>query len=960
MKNYNFIGGKKVKETKTNGIGIAILVLVLIATLFFCLINFITNWMWFAEMGYVSVFLKQLTTELEVGIPVFIVLALLLKLYFSKLKKGYFNKIVSHEATNMKKLNRVTNLLAVGGAAVAAFITVTQLWFKMLQFANSTGFDIKDPLFNLDVSFYIFKLEFLTQLNELAIGLIVGFIIVTIIYYSVLLSMRTPDTMFEETVEEDEPEERYTGKANPFGGNDPFSAGKIGKMFQNKAPGPKKSRSLNDSNFKSLMQIASTQLTVVGVLFFIMVGVNFFLKQFDLLHAHTGAVYGAGFTDVNIQLWVYRALVVLSLVGAIMTAIHIKKKEFMRIIRVPLIMVAIGILGLVASSLTQSFIVSPDEINKEKPYLERNIRYTQLAYDLQDVKTKPFSASKNLGTKDLDKNTETISNIRINDYTPVKTFYNQTQSIRKYYNFNDVDVDRYMIDGELTQTYLATREIDETKITDTWLNRHIKYTHGYGVTLSRVDKVTSSGQPDVLIGNIPSESSVEKDIAIKNNAVYFGEMTNDYILVNTDEKEFDYPDGDTNKYTEYKGKAGINMNFFNRLLFSIREGSFKMLVSSNIDSESKIIINRNVMTRIKTIMPYLQYDEDPYLVTSGGNLYWMVDAYTTSRYYPYAEPYTGEMGSTNYIRNSIKVVVDAFNGETNFYVVDKDDPIAQTYAKIYPKLFKTFEEMDKDLQGHIRYPHTLFEIQTSIYGKYHMNDVGVFYQKEDVWEIANEIYGTESVKMQPNYYIYKLPGEKNAEFVSSLAYTPENKKNMTALLVARSDGENYGDLVLYQFPKSKAVYGPEQIEAMIDQNTDISKEFSLWNSNGSKYSRGNLFIIPIEDSILYVEPVYLEATNSSIPEVKRVIVAFGDKIAYEATLGDALASMFGRSEVSDRTSASDNEGGKEQSADLNQDQLIQKTVDAYNKAQTAQKSGDWAAYGKHLKEMEKYLNQLNK
>lgn len=955
------------KEQKNKGVEKGILIIVAVLALFFCLINFITDWMWFKEMGYVSVFLKQLVTELEVGIPVFIVLALLLKLYFSRLKKGYFNKIVSHEATDMKKLNRITNVLAILGAGVAAFITVNQLWFKMLQFANSTGFDIKDPLFNLDVSFYIFKLEFLTDLNELAIGLIVGFIILTVIYYSILLSVRTPDTMFEEEPVEEQPEERYTGKANPFGnGNDPFSAGKFGKMFSGKQSAPKKSRSLNDSNFKSLMHIASTQLTVVGVLFFVMVGINFFLKQFDLLHAHTGAVYGAGFTDVNIQLWVYRILCVLALVGAVTTAIHIKKKEFMKIVKIPAIMIAIGLLGMVATSVTQSFIVSPDEINKEAPYLERNIKYTQLAYDLQDVSTKPYSASQKLSAADLDKNTETISNIRINDYSPVKTFYNQTQSIRKYYNFNDVDVDRYMINGELTQTYLATREIDETKITDTWLNRHIKYTHGYGVTLSRVDTVTSSGQPDVLIGNIPSESSVEKDISIKNNAVYFGEMTNDYILVNTDEKEFDYPDGDSNKYTEYQGKAGIKMNFFNRMLFSMREGSLKMLVSSNIDSNSKIIINRNVMTRIKTIMPYLSYDEDPYLVTSDGNLYWMVDAYTTSKYYPYAEPFTGEMGTTNYIRNSIKVVVDAYNGDTNFYVVDKTDPIAVTYAKIYPKLFKDFEEMDKDLQAHIRYPHTMFEIQASIYGKYHMEDVGVFYQKEDVWEIANEIYGTESARMQANYYIYKLPGEKNAEFVSSVAFTPENKKNMTALLVARSDGANYGDLVLYQFPKSKAVYGPEQIEAMIDQNTEISKEFSLWNSNGSKYSRGNLFIIPIEDSILYVEPVYLEATNSSIPEVKRVIVAFGDKIAYEATLGEALTSMFGQSDVGDRTSGGGEgngegtgEGGQGGQASLTQEQLIQKTVDAWNKAQEAQQKGDWAGYGKYVDEMEKYLNKLN-
>lgn len=949
-------------EKANKKLTVVIAAIVLVVVLFLSLINFITDWMWFKELGYVSVFLKQLVTELEVGIPVFIVLALLLKLYLSKLKKGYFTQIVSHEATDMKKLNKITNWLSVIAAGVAAFISVSELWFKMLEFANASGFDIKDPLFHLDISFYIFKLEFLTELNELVIAFIVGFILITVIYYSILISMHTPDTMFEEDgfepdgeYTDDTEEERYTGKSNPFGKAAQDIPGKFGKMFKGKE---RKKKSLDDTNFKTLMHIASKQITVIGVLFFVMVAIDFFLKQFDLLHAHTGAVYGAGFTDVYVQLWIYRILAVLALVGAVTTAIHIKKKEFRKIVKIPLIMIGVGILGLGVSAVTQSFIVSPDEINKEKPFLERNIEFTQYAYDLQDVTTKPYSASKGLTSADLDANSETISNIRINDYSPVKKFYNQTQSIRRYYNFIDVDVDRYMIDGELTQTYLATREIDETKITDTWLNRHLKYTHGYGVTLSRVDTVTSSGQPDVLIGNIPSESSIEKDIAIKNNAIYFGEATNDYILVNTDEKEFDYPDGDSNKYSTYDGNAGIKMTGINRLLFSIREGSFKMLVSSNINKDSKIIINRQVLDRITRIMPFLQYEDDPYLVTVDGKLYWMLDAYTTSAYYPYAEPYSGEMGSTNYIRNSVKVVVDAYNGDTNFYVVDKNDPIAQTYAKIYPKLFKDFEQMDPSLQSHIRYPNTLFEIQASIYGRYHMKDVSVFYQNEDNWDLANEIYGTESVVMAPNYYIYKLPGEKTAEFVSSVAYTPENKKNMTALFVARSDGENYGKLVLYQFPKSKTVYGPEQIEAMIDQNTEISKEFSLWNSNGSSYSRGNLFIIPIEDSILYVEPVYLEATNSSIPEVKRVIVAYGDKIAYESTLGDALASLFGESQIT----SSDNTGSSASgsSANLSQKQLINKTVEAFNKAQAAQEKGDWAAYGKYLKEMEGYLNKLQK
>ncbi|MDY5975792.1 MAG: UPF0182 family protein, partial [Anaerovoracaceae bacterium] len=570
-----------------------------------------------------------------------------------------------------------------------------------------------------------------------------------------------------------------------------------------------------------------------------------------------------------------------------------------------------------------------------------------------NVETKKFAASSSLDGEDIANNPETISNIRINDYSPTKKLYNQTQSIRQYYDFNDVDVDRYMIDGEYTQTFLSAREINEEAISSTFVNTHLKYTHGYGIALSRVDKVTSSGQADVLVGNIPPESDTES-INVTNPAVYFGELTNDWILVNTDEKEFDYPDGDSNQYTTYGGSAGIRMNLPNRILFAIRERSLKLLVSSNITSDSKIVINRNIEDRVKKIMPYLAYDSDPYMVTAGGGLYWIIDAYTTSSSYPYSEPYHQETG-TNYIRNSVKVVIDAYNGDVNYYIVDETDPIAQTLQKIYPKLFKNLSGMDEELVSHLRYPNTLFDIQAAVYARYHMTDVNVFYQNEDLWSIANEIYGTEEKEMEPNYYILNLPGEKNAEFVNSIPYTPKNKKNMTSLLIARNDGSNYGQLVLYQFPKSKVVYGPMQVEALIDQNTEISQDFSLWTSNGTSYSRGNLFVIPIEESILYVEPVYLEAKNSSIPEVKKVIVVFGDQIAYESTLAEALESMFGNEASGGVTSAQPDENG---SGEMTQDEIISAAQKAFDNAQSAQSNGDWAQYGKYLDQLEKYLGML--
>lgn len=976
-------------------ISMVVLAIVIIVAIFFSAITFITDFMWFKEMGYVDVFFKQLVTQLTVGIPTFVVVTGLVILYLSHLKKSYFKKIASSEATDFKKLRKTTIILAAVFGAFATVTTVSQLWFEILKFANSTDFDIADPLFHMDVSFYIFKLDFLSQLNEILIGVIIGFIVLTVVYYIILMTVRTPDVFKEEPVQEGPfagdmgggagqenmgggaDDERYSGSANPFGGgnggqDDPF--GKFAEAFFGKKAAPKQrpvkpKKQFDDNNFKQLMTIASGKIGLLGFIFFIMLAVNFFLRQFDLLHVHTGAVYGAGFTDVNVTLWMYRVLCVLAILSAILFVVFMKKKNYKKLLTVPVIMILVGLIGSGAGYLIQNFVVSPDEINKESKYLDWNIEYTQYAYQLDDVDVKSFAADNTLSAEDINENIDTINNIRINDFDPAKQFYNQTQSIRQYYTFNDVDVDRYMINGEYTQTFLTTREIDESKISDTWLNKHIKYTHGYGVAMSRVDKVTVSGQPDVLIGNIPPESTVD-EIKIDRPEVYFGELSNDYIIVGTDEKEFDYPQGNSNAYTEYEGTAGIKMNFLNRIMFSIREGSLKLLVSSNIDGDSKIIINRNVMERIRTIMPHLSYENDPYMVTVDGRLYWMVDAYTTSSNYPYAEPFDG---MTNYIRNSIKVVVDAYNGDVSFYVVDEEDPIATTYAKIYPTLFKSVDQMPEGLKSHIRYPNTLFSIQAGVYAKYHMEDVNVFYQDEDRWDIAYEVYGAERQQMQPNYYIAKLPDGNKAEFFNSIAFTPKSKWNMTALMVARNDGEDYGKLVLYQFPKSKTVYGPEQIEAQIDQNTEISKEFSLWSSSGTSYRRGNMFVIPVNSSLLYVEPVYLEATNSSIPEVKRIIMAYDDKIAYENTIAECLVSLFGeQAEEGVNTpggvaqgDGSEGEGqemgdgnGSGTDTPLSQDELISKAVESFENAQKAQQDGDWAAYGKYLDELETYLNKL--
>jgi len=943
---------------------VALLVVVLVLLgIMGTLFGYITDFLWFRELGYTSVFFKKLFTQFRLGIPTFAVITLLSYLYLMGLKRGYYKRIDTVDKQIIKE--GTLNGMALGISAVfgllVTFSTVTGLWFEILKFMESTDFGIKDPIFNMDVSFYVFKLEFLSQINHIMIGIIIAFAVVTLVFYMILLSMRRPQ-VFESTGGTE-----YRSDSGNFGQNQGFKGfgdaindalgGKF-KMPSGGFGGGKKQ--LDKDNLFQLLGIASKQIQILGVIFFLMVAANFWLKQYALMYSQSGVLYGASFTDINVTLWVYRILIGLSFVAAVMFVAAFHKKRIKLGLAVPVLMIVVSVAGSFAATGIQSLVVSPDEISKESPYLKNNIRFTQYAYDLQDIRIKELGASNTLTKQDILNNMDTISNIRINDFEPAEKFYNQAQSIRTYYQFNDVDVDRYMLNGEYSQTFLSAREIDESKIeAQPWLSKHLKYTHGYGITLSRVDKVTESGQPDLLIDSIPPVSDVA-EIDIQRPEIYFGEQTKNYIIVNTDEKEFDYPSGDKNVYATYEGEAGIHLNPINRALFALREQSLKILVSNNISSDSRIIINRNIKDRVEKIAPFLSYDADPYIVTVDGKLYWIIDAYTYSSYYPYSEPFSKD-SSVNYIRNSIKVVIDAYNGDTSFYRVDDSDPIANTLAQIYPKLIRPFEDMPEGLKAHIRYPNMLFQIQAGIYTKYHMSDVEVFYQSEDRWEISQEIYGMEQQAMTPNYYIMKLPGESQVEFINSIPYTPYGKKNMMALLVARNDGEHYGELVLYQLPKSKIVYGPLQVEGFIDQDTNISKEFSLWSSAGSSYTRGNMFVIPIEDSLVYVEPIYLEATNSSLPEVKRVVIYYNDKIAYEPTLAQALDTMFG--DGSGKPLGSDTGGNQSGTGDVPEevqttDSLIKNAVEAYNKAVEAQKAGDWAAYGKYLDQLDSYLTQL--
>ena len=945
------------------------------------LLSIITNLLWFNEVGYESVFLTRILTQVAIGVPTFLVIGAFALFYLSMLKKSYYKRVAppDNDKGTTKFLKRASLLLSAAVAAIATFFVVTTTWFTVLQFANSTSFGIADPVFNMDISFYVFRLDLIKQLNTILFGLIIGFTVVSFLFYMIMLRRNPPASVEDDFESDDYDDDEEPAGYGPFGGFGE-TIENLQKMFRGETGQSRKRRpSQQEGMIRGFLNAAPNQAVVLGVLFFLAFGASYLLKQFDLLYSTRGALYGAGYTDINVTLWINRILMVLSVLGAAGVFVAMKKNSIKVLLATPALMLLVALIGAGAGFVVQSFIVSADEINLENRYLARNIEFTQYAYSLGNVSVRDFPVSNTLTREDIDNNYQTISNIRLNDYEPVRRFYNNVQTIRPYYVFTDVYVDRYMINDEYTQVYIAAREIDDTSrspIPQTFLNRHIKYTHGYGITLSRVDSISPSGLPEMLIRNIPPESDVP-EINIRTPygrpEIYFGRMTNDFILVNTTEPEFDYPiggaDDGRNAEVFYEGDAGIKLNFFNKLLFSIREGNLRILVSGALTDESKIIINRNVMQRVQTIMPQLSYDPEPYMVTANGRLFWIIDAYTHSGSIPYSEPY-GNNSSMNYIRNSVKVVIDAFNGTTNYYVVDPTDPIVATYRKIFPELFKDIDQlsaMSPELRNHLRYPNMLLNVQADMYRRYHMTDVTMFYQNEDLWDIATEIDGSTEQQMVANYYIMKLPGEQKAEFVNTIPFTPRGRRNMSALLVARNDGANYGQLVLFQLPKGRQIPGPMQVDAQTEQDGQIAQDLTLWSQSGSTVNRGNMFIVPIENSFLYVKPIYLEAEAGSIPEVRRVVVAIGRpdgdgvRIAYQPTLEEALEELFGPSTSNGADPVTPVEPGEPQPPEPGAPsvaELIELLAEAFQKAQAAQRSGDWAGYGQYLLQVEYYLNQL--
>ncbi|MDY6893552.1 MAG: UPF0182 family protein [Chloroflexota bacterium] len=866
-----------------------------------------TEWLWFSNLGFSSVYNTILSTKVIIFVIAFLVFLFLFigNLLLAR-RLGPRSNIPSLPADEVKNLGRVM----LAGTIVAAiflgiiFASVAQgNWETVLRFQDAQLFGIADPIFSKDIGFYLFSIPFQRFAQAWVLGALIVVLIATVGFYAFNYNIR-----------------------------------RLGFVFS---------------------RGAKAHLSVLVALAFGIFAWRYLLDTYSLIYSERGVVFGAGYTDVHAQLIALRILIATALMCAIVMLVNI----FRRGLRLPAYalvvwIVVIVVIGTIYPALIQRFQVNPSELSKESEYIGYNIEFTEKAFALDRIDAEQFTAEGELTTEDIVANSATISNIRLWDHRPLKDTYHQKQALRPYYDFNDIDIDRYDIDGQYRQVMLSARELYQEKLdpqAKTWVNQRLVYTHGYGLALSPVTEVTEEGAPILEIKDIPPTSDSET-FRITRPEIYFGEKTNDYIIVNTNTEEFDYPMGDQNIYTNYGGSGGIPLNsFLRRAAFAWQIGDFNVLISSEITSESKIIYVRNVQERVNKVAPFLRLDRDPYLVvTDEGRLVWIQDAYTWSDNYPYSEPLAD---GTNYVRNSVKAVVDAYDGSVILYIVEPDDPVIQTYQEIFPSLFTSGDEMSEEVRAHLRYPEDLFSIQAEVYQRYHMKDVKVFYGKEDLWTIPEEIYRDASQRLDPYYVIMRLPDEEKEEFLLMQPFTPENKKNTVAWLAARSDGENYGTLLAYYLPKEKLTYGPMQVENRIEQDTAITEQFALWGRGGSTVIRGNLLMIPIEDSFLYVEPIFLQGAAGGVPELKRVIVATGDSIAMEQTLDEALDAVFSMAppEVTPPPDVEE-PPGEELPGEIAE--LAESIAEHWIKAQEYAGEGDWAAYGEEMDALEAEIERL--
>ena len=640
-----------------------------------------------------------------------------------------------------------------------------------------------------------------------------------------------------------------------------------------------------------------------GVL--LMFAAQTFLSRFERIYADHTIFAGVSYTDDHIMLGGLLLVAFALVLGAAIAMVNAVRQPgilWLGVAVAPAILVyaVVGVVG----SYVSGFIVKPNELVRETPYIAHNIEMTRRAYGLNRIELVPFPAETGLDALDAANNQETLQNVRLWDWRALQDTLRQIQEIRTYYDFPDIDIDRYEIGGRVRQVMLAVRELNVDRLPESsrnWINEKLIYTHGYGITMTPVNGFTPEGLPDLMLRDMPVQSTVP-ELSITRPEIYFGELTNADVYVRTRQKEFNYPQGETNSLTSYEGSGGIVLGgFFRRLLIAAERGDLtKLPFSDDVNAESRLLMRRNIRERLGALAPFLVFDPDPYVVIGdGGRLLWMIDGFTTATTYPYSRHYRLDRTTLNYMRNSVKAVVDAYDGSVTFYVFDDEDPIIAAYRGIFPALFKDASAMSPGLRKHVRYPELLLEMQAAVYGVYHTVDPAVFYNREDLWTVASEVAmqpqrGQSPQPIDPNFILMTLPGERTIEFVEMLPFTPSNRNNLIGWIAGRSDEPNYGSAIVYNFPKTKLVDGPLQIEARIDQDPRLSGQLTLWNQQGSSVRRGSLMVIPIGRALLYAEPIYLQAAHSPMPELRLVVLALQDRIGYGPTFEVAMAALLGK------------------------------------------------------------------
>ncbi|MDD2271300.1 MAG: UPF0182 family protein [Desulfuromonadaceae bacterium] len=882
-----------------------ILILILVAVVLpfaSSLISFYTDWLFFVETGFSSVFTTTLYAKTAAGLLFGAVLfaVLLINVLFANRAHFPYSGIfmvggnIRVQRDEVARFVKPLALLASLLLALLAGNWGAMRWEEILLFTNRVDVGTVDPIIGKDIGFYLFSLPFWEMLKGFA-----GFVLLaTAVVVGAVYFVRGGIIMTERGATVDEKVRRH--------------------------------------------------LAVLIGLFACTIAAGFYLDSFGLLYANNGAFYGAGYADVNSRLLTYRILTFLTPLAGIMLAVGVWKGTWRMALLPPAVVVAIYVIGLsIYPGVLQKFKVAPNELALETPYIKNNLEFTRFGYDLEKIETIPFDVDTKLTAADIANNDATIKNIRLWDHAPLLKTYSQLQQIRTYYKFFDVDNDRYKVNGQYTQVMLSPRELSYADLpSKNWINERLIFTHGNGITFGPVSRISKEGLPEFFVKDIPPVSLA--DIKVTKPEIYFGELSNDYVIVKTKVPEFSYPTATGDINTTYAGTGGVAIDsLLKKAIFAAKFRTEKILLSSDITSESRILYKRNINERIRAIAPFLRFDADPYMVVDGkGGLKWMIDAYTYSDRLPYSKPLRGGI---NYMRNSVKTVVDAYDGSVNFYISDPDDVLVKVYSRMFPGLLKPLSAMPDDLRTHVRYPHNFLQIQAAMFAAYHMTDPKVFYNKENLWEIPV----LDEKPMEPYYTIMKLPGEKVEEYILLLPFTPSKRDNLAAWLTARCDGENYGKIMAYTFPRDRLIYGPKQIDARINQDSFISQQLSLWNQRGSEVIRGSLLVIPIEKSLLYVQPLFLAADKAGLPELKRVIVAFGDQVVMEENLELALQRLFGGKKSPAAVSGVVPADTKATPATL-----AKEAMSLYEKAVTLQRQGNWSGYGEELRKLEQVLKRM--